>query len=452
MEATDVVTVFLRNGTDVLLLKRSDEVGSYPGKWGAVAGHVEEEDGTPRDPSAAARGEIAEETGLDPGLVTLARSGDPFTVDDPEHGRWVVHPFLYDCPTRDVAKNWETAVHEWAPPTEILRRETVPDLWTSYARVAPSVETVAGDTEHGSAYISLRALEVLRDRAAVLASGRQSAVDDWTDLADLARDLLAARPSMQVVTNRVNRVMSEAVDRPAAEARGDDRAPEHPTAAAVEATANHTIESAVRADEEAARNAADRVGDPEEARVLTLSRSGTVRDALLRAEPAEVLVAESRPAREGVGVAEELVEETPNTDVTLFVDAAVAHVLSTRDVDAVLVGADAVLADGRVVNKVGTRGAALAADRAGVPAYVVAARDKVAPHAEPDFETGDSREVYDGEADLSVLAPQFDATPADLHAGVVTEEGLLDERDVADVADEMAALADWTEACGEGRS
>ena len=40
-EATDVVTVFLRNGGAVLLLRRSDEVGSYRGRWGAVAGHAE---------------------------------------------------------------------------------------------------------------------------------------------------------------------------------------------------------------------------------------------------------------------------------------------------------------------------------------------------------------------------------------------------------------------------
>lgn len=440
MDETHVVTVFLRNGADVLLLKRSDEVGSYPGQWGGVAGHAE------GDPAAAARREIREETGVDSGQVALVRAGEPFPVDDPEHGRWVVHPYLFDCATRDVETDWETVEHDWTAPTDILHRETVPDLWTSYERVAPTVETVTDDTEHGSAYISLRALEVLRDRAAVLATGREAADDEWAALANLARDIHAARPSMQVVTNRVNRVMHEADDRADARRAGD-----------VEEAASRVIEAALGADAAAARNAADRLDG---VRVLTLSRSGTVLAALRQANPAEVLIAESRPAREGVGVAEELAAESirteTGTDVTLLVDAAVAHVLATRDVDAVLVGADAVLADGRVVNKVGTRATALAAAREDVPTYAVAARDKIAPHAEPNFEEDDPREVYDGNdtgdsdagdgdagGNLSVLNPTFDATPPDLLVGVVTEDGLLDAEDVADVAAEMATLTEW---------
>jgi hypothetical protein len=53
--------------------------------------------------------------------------------------------------------------------------------------------------------------------------------------------------------------------------------------------------------------------------------------------------------------------------VTVHTDAAVAHVLATHDVDAVVVGADAVLSDGRVVNKTGTRAAAIAAANEGGP-------------------------------------------------------------------------------------
>ncbi|MDX1746036.1 MAG: NUDIX domain-containing protein, partial [Halobacteriales archaeon] len=57
-EERHVVTVFLRNAGDVLLLKRSDAVGTYQSRWGAVSGYAE------GDPDAAARWEIGEETGL----------------------------------------------------------------------------------------------------------------------------------------------------------------------------------------------------------------------------------------------------------------------------------------------------------------------------------------------------------------------------------------------------
>ena len=61
-----VVTCFLRNRGDVLLLRRSQRVGSYQGKWGAVSGYVE---GTPEE---TAWREIEEETGLRAEVVSTA--------------------------------------------------------------------------------------------------------------------------------------------------------------------------------------------------------------------------------------------------------------------------------------------------------------------------------------------------------------------------------------------
>ena len=146
-DSTPVVTVFLRNRGEVLLFRRSDDVGSYPGQWGAVAGHVEND-----DPRASALDEIEEETGLHEHDVTLAQEGSPFAVDDEDRGtRWRVHPFLYDTDTRSIETNWETVEAEWVSPTTLLRRDTVPDLWTSYRRVAPSIIGITDDTTHGSA-------------------------------------------------------------------------------------------------------------------------------------------------------------------------------------------------------------------------------------------------------------------------------------------------------------
>ncbi|WP_353634952.1 NUDIX domain-containing protein [Halobacterium sp. NMX12-1] len=404
---THVVTAFLRNGPDVLLLRRSDDVGSYPGQWGAVAGHAE------GDPDAQARVEIAEETGLHD-AVSLVRRGDPFEVTDPEHGTWVVHPYFFDCDTRNVDPNWETADYEWVPATEIRELDTVPELWTSYDAVRPTVETVAGDDEHGSAYLSLRALDVLRDEAAL-------AADDggWPAVAETARRLRDAKPGMAVVRNRVNRAVTTA-----------DRA-----ADSVEAAAREVAREAVDADDRAASNVASELDDIDA--VFTLSRSGTVERALYHARSEQVFVAESRPGGEGIAVAESFVGDF---DVTLTSDANVPATVA--DADAVLVGADAVFPDGRVVNKVGTRAAALAARDAGIPVLVVCAADKVAlePHPVGDSEAGS---LYDGDAQLDVCDPVFEVVPARLVDGVVTEEGRLDSADVERVADEHRRWADW---------
>jgi translation initiation factor 2B subunit (eIF-2B alpha/beta/delta family) len=225
---------------------------------------------------------------------------------------------------------------------------------------------------------------------------------------------------------------------------------------------------------------ADRDGDGEAGPlVATLSRSGTVVDALVGAEAA-VLIGESRPAREGVGVAERLADA--GLDVTLTTDAALPALVAragrdgrpagesseaagevptrevpvpeeatvderdaTRQVDVVLVGADAVLADGSVVNKTGTFATALAAARAGVPVYVVAARDKVRPDERRTTEASPPESVYDGPAAIRVDAPTFDWTPAEVVDGVVTEDGLVATDDVAAVAAEHRRTAAWDE-------
>jgi translation initiation factor 2B subunit (eIF-2B alpha/beta/delta family) len=430
-DETGVVTVFLRNGSDVLLFRRSEAVGSYTGQWGAVAGHAE------GDPGRLARAEIREETGLDPDELSFVRRGASFPVEDPDHGTWRVNPFLFDCATRDVTTNEETAAHEWVQPPAILDRETVPRLWESYRRVAPTVADVREDREHGSEYVSRRAVEVLRDAAAALDSGVDAPVDlpggetgsdgdDWARLAALAEELLAARGSMAVVAGRVNRVM--------------DGASEQRTTATVRAGAERLLTDLDDA----------RIGPPDALRgavIATLSRSGTVRDLLADCDPAAVVVTESRPGGEGRAVARDLARSL-DAPVTLCADAGVAHALDVREVDAVLVGADTVLADGSVVNKVGTRTLASAAAAQDVPVHVAAHTDKVAsPGHEADLEPRDPAELLGENGDpsdaLDVEHPTFDVTPAALVDGYCTEAGVLAGDAVRTVADHAADRADW---------
>jgi len=424
MEERPTVTCFLQNDGELLLMRRSDAAGSEPGRWGTVGGHIPDDVG--REPGTAARAEIAEAVGLEAD-VELVRRGEPFPVEDTDQGaRWLVYPFLFDCASRAVETNADAATAEWVHPPELLRRATVPRLWTSYDRVRPRVATL-DDRDHGSAWLSLRALAVLRDEAALAGAGRhddreraERDGDDWDALAALARRLRSRRPSMVAVSNRVNRAMADAGRSPSG----------------VEQAARGGIERAASADRRAAATAAERLP----ARVATLSRSGTVLRAIERAEPEGVLVAASRPGGEGVAAAERLADAT---DVTLTTDAALGHALATTDVDALVVGADRVLPDGRVVNKVGTRGAALAARATGMDVFVVTATAKVAPDDGYDLEPRDPTEVYDGDAALAVENPTFDVTPADAVSAVLTEDGALSADGISDVAAAHAERADW---------
>lgn len=428
MDERAVVTCFLRHDGRVLLFRRSDAAGSYPGRWGTVTGYLTpERDSEPEPPGTAARREIREETGLGD-AVTLIRTGDRLRVVDGDTA-WLVHPFLFEASSRAVEPNEETADCEWAHPTEILRRETVPDLWGSYDRVRPTVDSVRTDAEHGAAWLSRRALEVLRDEAALVTEGEGDArTSEAAGLRETARELLAARPSMTVVANRINRVVRSAVET----ADTGERLPPR----AVETAACQGIESAVVADEEAAAVAARRIDAD---RICTLSRSGTVRAAVERVDPEAVLVATSRPGGEGVAVAEDLATAY---DVTLTSDAALASQIDAWGADAVLVGADTILPDGRVLNKVGTRAAALAAAHEEVPCYAVASVDKVAPEGDVTVEKAHDP-IYDGDAPLSVANPLFDVAPAECLRGVCTEKGLLGASELAVVAARHLQRREW---------
>lgn len=441
-DADHVVTAFLRDRGEILVCRRSDAVGTYSGAWGGVSGFAEGE------PDEQVWREIREETGLTADEVSLVRTGRPVRVSDDDVGReWVVHPYLFDAASRDVELSEEHTESAWIPPTELATnaRETVPKLWATYERVGPTVRSIAADDDHGAAWLSIRAMEVLRDRAGLLVrerpgeappgAGSETAPaadpeEEWDELAALAEQLLESRPSMAVLRNRVNRVLADAAETETRE--GADA----PDATAVIEAAVAGIDRALEADE----STAERASEFATGRVLTLSRSGTVLAAVRRGDPDRVFVAESRPGAEGVGVAEALAD---STSVTLCADAAVAHVLAEEAVDAVLVGADTILPDGRVVNKTGTRAAALAAAHEDVPVYTVAASAKVSTRETVNLESGDRAALYEGDATIDVTNPTFDVTPADNVAGIVTERGVLEPDEIERIAEEFRENEAW---------
>lgn len=130
VEEVRVVTSFLeRSDGTILLLRRSDKVGSFQGRWAAVSGFLEDP-----DPEQQARREIREETGIgsaDLGRVVIgrrvyARDGDRV---------FTVHPFRFRVGHVNVRLDWEHTEAEWVRPTEIAARSTVPKLLDAWRAV-----------------------------------------------------------------------------------------------------------------------------------------------------------------------------------------------------------------------------------------------------------------------------------------------------------------------------
>ena len=427
MDERSVVTGFLRNAGDVLLFRRSDDVGSYQGKWAAVSGYAE------GDPDSQIEQEIREETGLDPESdCQLITAGDPFEVVDENLDRvWRIHPYLFDCDDRSVQTDWESVEFEWVSPTFILNRDTVPDLWTSYDHVRPTVATVETDRIHGSAYISVRALEVLRDEAALLASGRDC---EYDSVEAVGRALLDARPAMTVVRNRLNRVLFTASESASDDADQNDTSIDP---ADVESRTHEAIEAAIEADHIAATNLGAEIADK---RVATLSRSGTVLAAIAEGDPDAVFLPESRPGGEGIQVAERLASEM---DVTLTSDGAFPHQFVEWGADCFVVGADTVFSDGTLTNKVGTRAGALSATDADIPVLVGTATDKISHDRRIDLEERAAGELYEGTAPITVVNPTFDLTPPSAIDRFVTERGQFTPEEIEPLAASHARHARW---------
>lgn len=145
---------------------------------------------------------------------------------------------------------------------------------------------------------------------------------------------------------------------------------------------------------------------------------------------ARVYADETRPVLQGARLtAWEL--SRAGVPVTLLCDDMAASVMASGEVDAVVVGADRIAANGDVANKVGTLALAVLARHFEVPFYVAAPTSTIdaatASGAGIPIEQRDPSEVLDAPIEgVDVLNPAFDVTPAALVTAVVTERGVFE--------------------------
>ncbi len=125
---SQVVTCILEHDGKILLLKRSNQVGTYRGLWGGVAGYVEELE----EPYDTAIKEIRQEVGIEVDALELVRKGNPIEFSDTYEGRrynWVVYPFLFHIQSKELVQiDWEHEEYRWVHPSEVRKLETVPGL------------------------------------------------------------------------------------------------------------------------------------------------------------------------------------------------------------------------------------------------------------------------------------------------------------------------------------
>lgn len=154
--------------------------------------------------------------------------------------------------------------------------------------------------------------------------------------------------------------------------------------------------------------------------------------------PIHVWVAESRPTFVGSRVTAWELSQA-GVAHAVVTDAAAGQLIAGGEVDAVLVGAERIAANGDVIASVGTYALALIAARHGVPFVVCAplatfdseapSGDAVTPETRPERElVGPYVVAAPATMPIGTAArnPSHDVTPADLITFLVTEEGALD--------------------------
>ena len=161
---------------------------------------------------------------------------------------------------------------------------------------------------------------------------------------------------------------------------------------------------------------------------------GVIRSAVEAGKRISVIADETRPFLQGARLtAWEMVRE--NIPVTLITDNMAGHLMSRGEIDAVIVGADRVAANGDVANKIGTYMVAVLARRHNIPFYVACPLStidlNIPSGGEIPIEERDAAEVTGfrqcrwAAEGVSVRNPSFDVTPADLVTALVTEKGVV---------------------------
>ncbi len=275
--------------------------------------------------------------------------------------------------------------------------------------LAARIARIRDDHEHGSRWLVRSTIELLRDLAG---QPDLSAEEQLRQLQQAGRELAHARPAMAALAGAVGRILA---------------APGGSVGAA------RAAEQLLREYDQSVAHITTFARPLLHGTILTHSLSGTVLEVVNGCMPAvdHIIVLEGRPLYEGRTAAETWSRQS--VALTLITDAQADIFLS--DCQAVVVGADSILADGSILNKAGTALLARAARGHGVPFYVLAETLKIAPHPWSGdlalLEEQAPQEVWSQPPPgVAVRNFYFDYTPADLITTLISEQGPLSGEEI----------------------
>jgi ribose 1,5-bisphosphate isomerase len=266
-------------------------------------------------------------------------------------------------------------------------------------------------------------------RALLLTAQHSKAKDPSTlyrELEASAKLLLSTRPTAVSLPNSIRYVMFKVREAQKSSMELED------LRQLTIATASEFIQRSTRAIERIGEIGAKRIEDGDT--IMTYCNSAAV-TAILKAafeqgKHLQVFVCETRPRFQGRITAKTL--GSIGIPTSLIVDGAIRFFMTK--VDKAVVGADAVAANGAVVNKIGTSMVALAAHESRALFFVAAETYKFSPETmlgqlvkieERDFSEVISLRMLKKMLNTTVRNPAFDVTPPEYVDLIVTERGII---------------------------
>lgn len=191
-----------------------------------------------------------------------------------------------------------------------------------------------------------------------------------------------------------------------------------------------------RAEEKIAKRIAKIIKDND--KVFTHCHSSTVEKGLILAKKEgknfEVFVTETRPLFQGRITAKNLIKAGIKT--TMVVDSSAGFLISKYSgeelmMTKVIIGCDALLKDGSIINKIGSFGIALSAYYQKVPLYVAGTLLKFTPSSWIKIEKRSPKEVWkEAPKKLKIINFAFDIVPNQFIKKIICEKGEINPKDV----------------------
>ncbi|MCA1728530.1 MAG: S-methyl-5-thioribose-1-phosphate isomerase [Actinobacteria bacterium] len=161
-----------------------------------------------------------------------------------------------------------------------------------------------------------------------------------------------------------------------------------------------------------------------------------IRTAHTQGKELHVLVDETRPFLQGSRLTAWELQQA-GVQQTLITDNMAGYFMRRGEVDCIIVGADRVVANGDIANKIGTYSLAVLAKAHGIPFYVAAPTSTIDMSLESGdeivIEQRDPGEVtqlagrYLAPEGVKAAHPAFDVTPHDFITAIITERGIVEQ-------------------------